>query len=153
MAMENPPFWWFLLGKMVIFMGYVSFREGKGFAMSGESQIAISIVIDWLGCFFWWWSHQLTRGRRHPWHVGVWFKNLISLPKKQLPELHTAGGLPWALCASCLILWLVLKGEGLMHRGHVLPVLFYLIGWKIGIGSARNTLPETNIAPENRPPQ
>ena len=29
MAMENPPFWWYLLGKMVIFMGYVSFREGN----------------------------------------------------------------------------------------------------------------------------
>ena len=27
-AMENPPFWWYLPGKMVIFMGYVSFREG-----------------------------------------------------------------------------------------------------------------------------
>ena len=27
--MENPPFWWYLLGKMGIFMGYVSFREGK----------------------------------------------------------------------------------------------------------------------------
>ncbi len=28
-AMENPPFWWYLPGKMVIFMGYVSFREGN----------------------------------------------------------------------------------------------------------------------------
>ncbi len=28
-AMENPPFWWYLLGKMGIFMGYVSFREGS----------------------------------------------------------------------------------------------------------------------------
>ncbi len=27
-AMENPPFWWYLPGKMGIFMGYVSFREG-----------------------------------------------------------------------------------------------------------------------------
>jgi len=27
-AMENPPFGWYLPGKMVIFMGYVSFREG-----------------------------------------------------------------------------------------------------------------------------
>ncbi len=27
-AMENPPFWWYLPGKIVIFMGYVSFREG-----------------------------------------------------------------------------------------------------------------------------
>ncbi len=27
--MENPPFWWYLPGKMVIFMGYVSFREGN----------------------------------------------------------------------------------------------------------------------------
>ena len=26
--MENPPFWWYLPGKMGIFMGYVSFREG-----------------------------------------------------------------------------------------------------------------------------
>ena len=26
-AMENPPCWWYLPGKMVIFMGYVSFRE------------------------------------------------------------------------------------------------------------------------------
>jgi len=26
--MENPPFWWYLPGKMVIFMGYVSSREG-----------------------------------------------------------------------------------------------------------------------------
>ena len=27
-AMENPSFWWYLPGKMEIFMGYVSFREG-----------------------------------------------------------------------------------------------------------------------------
>ena len=27
-AMENPPFWRYLTGKMGIFMGYVSFREG-----------------------------------------------------------------------------------------------------------------------------
>ena len=27
-AMENPPFWWYSPGKMGIFMGYVSFREG-----------------------------------------------------------------------------------------------------------------------------
>ena len=27
--MENPPFWWYLQGNMGIFMGYVSFREGK----------------------------------------------------------------------------------------------------------------------------
>ena len=28
-AMENPPFGWYLPGKMGIFMGYVSFREGN----------------------------------------------------------------------------------------------------------------------------
>ena len=28
-AMENPHFWWYLPGKMGIFMGYVSFREGN----------------------------------------------------------------------------------------------------------------------------
>ena len=28
-AHENPPFWWYLPGKMGIFMGYVSFREGN----------------------------------------------------------------------------------------------------------------------------
>ena len=27
--MENPQFWWYLPGKMVIFMGYVSLPEGK----------------------------------------------------------------------------------------------------------------------------
>ena len=27
-AMENLPFWWYLPGKMGIFMGYVSFKEG-----------------------------------------------------------------------------------------------------------------------------
>ena len=26
--MENPPFWWYLPGKVGIFMGHVSFREG-----------------------------------------------------------------------------------------------------------------------------
>ncbi len=26
--METPPFWWYLPGKLRIFMGYVSFREG-----------------------------------------------------------------------------------------------------------------------------
>ena len=31
-AMENPQFWWYLPGKMVIFMGYVSFREGRQFS-------------------------------------------------------------------------------------------------------------------------
>ena len=30
-AHENPPFWWYLPGKMGIFMGYVSFREGRYF--------------------------------------------------------------------------------------------------------------------------
>ena len=28
-VMENPPVWWYLPGKMDIFMGYVSVREGK----------------------------------------------------------------------------------------------------------------------------
>ena len=28
-AMENQPFWWYLPGKMGIFMGYVSFAEGN----------------------------------------------------------------------------------------------------------------------------
>ena len=28
-AHENPPFWWCLHGKIGVFMGYVSFREGK----------------------------------------------------------------------------------------------------------------------------
>ena len=27
--MENPPFWWYLPGKIGIFMGYVSFRKGS----------------------------------------------------------------------------------------------------------------------------
>ena len=27
-AHKNPPFWWYLPGKIGIFMGYVSFREG-----------------------------------------------------------------------------------------------------------------------------
>jgi len=27
-GMENPPFWWYLPGKMGIFMGYGSSREG-----------------------------------------------------------------------------------------------------------------------------
>ena len=30
-ALENPPFWWYLPVKMGIFMGYVSFREGGCF--------------------------------------------------------------------------------------------------------------------------
>ena len=30
-AHKNPPVWWYLPGKMGIFMGYVSFREGKHF--------------------------------------------------------------------------------------------------------------------------
>ena len=29
-AIENPPFWWYLEGNMGISMGYVSFREGSG---------------------------------------------------------------------------------------------------------------------------
>ena len=29
--MEDPPFWWYFPGKMEIFMGYVSFREGMFF--------------------------------------------------------------------------------------------------------------------------
>ena len=28
-AMENPPFWWYLPGKMGMWMGYVSFREDR----------------------------------------------------------------------------------------------------------------------------
>ncbi len=28
-AIENPPFWWYLQGNMGVFMGYVSFREGN----------------------------------------------------------------------------------------------------------------------------
>ena len=31
-AMDNPPFWWYLPGKMGIFMGYVSFREGISYS-------------------------------------------------------------------------------------------------------------------------
>ena len=30
--MEKPTFWWYLPGKMVRFMGYVSFREGSSFS-------------------------------------------------------------------------------------------------------------------------
>ena len=30
-AIENPPFWWYLQGNMGIFTGYVSFREGRWF--------------------------------------------------------------------------------------------------------------------------
>ena len=29
--LENPPFWWYSPGKMVLFMGYISFREGNAF--------------------------------------------------------------------------------------------------------------------------
>ena len=36
-AMENPPFWWYLPGKMGIFMGYVSFREGISTWWSGPT--------------------------------------------------------------------------------------------------------------------
>ena len=34
-AMENPPFRWYLQGNMGIFMGYVSFREGSSHTFSG----------------------------------------------------------------------------------------------------------------------
>ena len=35
-AMENPLFWWYLLGKMGMFMGYVSFREGSCYTLLGS---------------------------------------------------------------------------------------------------------------------
>ena len=37
--MENPPFWWYLPGKMGIFMGYVSFREGSWNRISSPAQL------------------------------------------------------------------------------------------------------------------
>ena len=45
-AMENPPFWWYLQGNMGIFMGYVSFREvsGKPFLTLGF----LVIIISWI---------------------------------------------------------------------------------------------------------
>ena len=32
-AMENPPFWWYLPGKIGIFYGYVSLPEGNRFQL------------------------------------------------------------------------------------------------------------------------
>ena len=52
-AHENPPFWWYLQGNMGIFMGYVSFREGKVVEVPSSLSIA--------------------------WFVGA--VNLMSLPK------------------------------------------------------------------------
>ena len=43
--MENPPFWWYLSGKMVIFMGYVRFREGIR-----QVNDSSCMILDWLSC-------------------------------------------------------------------------------------------------------
>ena len=42
-AMENPPFWWYLPGKIGIFMGYVSFGEGS-FCKKDKVMFVIDIV-------------------------------------------------------------------------------------------------------------
>ena len=59
MAMENPLFWWFLLGKMVIFMGYVSFREGTKM-ISGRR---------------WWRVENGELSRSNPWNI--WWSSWI----------------------------------------------------------------------------
>ena len=43
MAHGNPPFWWYLSGKMWIFMGYVSFREGT--VDGSEIRLTSSVLI------------------------------------------------------------------------------------------------------------
>ena len=65
-AMENPPFWWYLPGKMGIVMGYVSFREGK-WKDHGY---------HWISCFF---SppetaHRVDKAWPSKWHVDTWQK-------------------------------------------------------------------------------
>ncbi len=42
--MENPQFWWYLLGKMGIFMGYVSFRECTSKVLSKFYGICTAMV-------------------------------------------------------------------------------------------------------------
>ena len=50
-AMENPPFWWYLPGKMGIFMGYVSFREG-----TNKPTFFVWKIWGWLRSFFFRWQ-------------------------------------------------------------------------------------------------
>ncbi len=45
--MENPPFWWYLPGKMGIFMGYVSLPEGN---ILKKKQVMEVWMVFW--CFF-----------------------------------------------------------------------------------------------------
>ncbi len=67
--MENPPFWWYLPGKMGIFMGYVSFREGS-LVWLRELQVGHchSAGLDPPNApFFWKWTFGLTQ-RWEPWN-------------------------------------------------------------------------------------
>ncbi len=43
-AMENPPFWCYLPGKMWIFMGYVSFTEGIGIDLQQIFNIRMTML-------------------------------------------------------------------------------------------------------------
>ena len=45
-AHKNPPFWWYLPGKMGILMGYVSFREGRCIRPVIKSGINMHQVIN-----------------------------------------------------------------------------------------------------------
>ena len=60
-AMENPPFWWYLQGNMVIFMGYVSFREGN---IISSNWTAWSVLNPALTCS-WLMSWDTTNHQNH----------------------------------------------------------------------------------------
>ena len=47
-AIENPPFWWYLQGNMGIFMGYVSFREGNDLIGGVFSFQKMTGTISWV---------------------------------------------------------------------------------------------------------
>ena len=79
--MENPPFWWYLPGKMVIFMGYVSFREGNWIG----KLIAYGVCGGREG--WCWLASSLGRGEpklSNHYHEGISIKNNLNhLPVDQ----------------------------------------------------------------------
>ena len=88
-AMENPPFWWYLPGKMGIFMGYVSFREGMENSWKFQSpseierwwkgkEIAPKRKIRGSGIDLWY-----TDIRETHWKVCVWHFWLAAFEKNQ----------------------------------------------------------------------
>ena len=82
-AMENPPFWWNLQGNIGIFMGYVSFREGKYTVRPMDAKRAINHH----GCCV---PRPRANSDMHPSHHGFFLSTVVC-------EISRRGVIKWDL--------------------------------------------------------